>query len=51
MTHLHLARSGLLFLASCLAFGVYLGAPPLVRSESTAPEGNRAEDRARSPRA
>ena len=38
MTHLHLARSGLLFLASCLAFGVYLGAPPLVRSESTAPE-------------
>ena len=38
MTHLHLARSGLLFLASCLAFGVYLGAPTLARSESTAPE-------------
>ena len=38
MTHLYLARSGLLFLASCLAFWVCLGAPPLARSESTAPE-------------
>ena len=38
MTRLHLARSGLLFLASCLSFWVCLGAPPLARSESTAPE-------------
>ena len=38
MTRLHLARSGLLFLASCLAFGAYLGAPPLARSQNPTAE-------------
>ena len=38
MTRLHLARSGLLFLASCLAFGAYLGAQPLARSQSPSAE-------------
>ena len=38
MTRLHLVRSGLLFLASCLAFGAYLGAQPLARSQSPSAE-------------
>ena len=38
MTRLHLAQSGLVFLASCLSLLACLGAPPLARAESTAPE-------------